>query len=428
MNAKKPSIKELQAIVEELRYQLSEANETIEAIRTGQIDALVVQNQNGHALYTLQSADAAYRVFIEKMTEGAITLNRQGMILYCNSQFASMVGLPISQVIGSPLKNFVNPENRQTYTQLFKQSWEKEVKCEVQLEYNGKITPVQLSVTPIELEGGTSLSIILTDLTSQKKDQEQLARTNQQLEQMNRELEISNHELQQFASVASHDLQEPLRKIQMFSDILKESDSVLQSPDSRIYMNKIIASASRMRTLIIDVLNFSKLSGTDNTFTDVHLDELVAELVEDFELIIQQKNAQIEMGALPVVTANRGQMRQVLQNIISNALKFTKEGVVPVIKITGHRIADKSFNSPEQEDGPFGKIQIRDNGIGFDPLYVSSIFTLFERLHSKDIYEGSGIGLAISKKIIEKHNGLITATGEQGKGAEFTIILPVQPK
>lgn len=426
MNEKKTSIKELEAIVEELRYQLSEANETIEAIRTGQVDAIVVQNKNGHALYTLQSADAAYRVFIEKMTEGAINLNRQGIILYCNSQFASMVGLPISQVIGSSLHSFVNADDSRTYKRIFEKSWSGEVKGEVHLEYNGRVTPVQLSVTPLELEGGTSLSIILTDLTSQKKDQEQLARTNRQLEEMNRELEISNHELQQFASVASHDLQEPLRKIQMFSDILKESDSVLQSPESRMYMNKIIASASRMRTLIVDVLNFSKLSGTDNTFTNVQLDELVAELIEDFELVIQQKNATIEIGPLPAVSANRGQMRQVLQNILSNALKFTREGVAPVIRITGQRIAEKSFDSPLQEDGPFGKIRIRDNGIGFDPLYVGSIFTLFERLHSKDIYEGSGIGLAISKKIIEKHNGLITATGEQGKGAEFTIILPVQ--
>jgi signal transduction histidine kinase len=142
-------------------------------------------------------------------------------------------------------------------------------------------------------------------------------------------------------------------------------------------------------------------------------------------LASQEKNATITIGDLQDIDINRGQMRQVFQNIISNALKFSKNERPPVIQIRSARIASKSFDSDEQEDGPYCFISIKDNGIGFDQKYVANIFSLFERLHSKDEYEGTGIGLAITKKIVEKHNGLITARSEEGKGAEFIIVLPI---
>ena len=157
----------------------------------------------------------------------------------------------------------------------------------------------------------------------------------------------------------------------------------------------------------------------------IDLNEIVSELQEDFELIIEEKKAQINVTPLPCVDVNKGQIRQVFQNILSNALKFSKADVAPVINISAKRIADKSFDSKEQEDGLYCLISIQDNGIGFDEKYVQNIFSLFERLNSKDKYEGTGIGLAIAKKIIEKHNGLITAMSKEGQGAEFQIILPL---
>ncbi|MBD0332895.1 MAG: PAS domain S-box protein [Chitinophagaceae bacterium] len=415
---------ELLKELEELRFQLNEANETIDAIRTGQIDALVVEGQEGHQLFTLKSADQTYRVFIEKMTEGAVTINPQGLILYCNSQFASMVHHSLSEVIGVAFENFVAEENKAQYKELFEKCWKADCKGEVLLIAGKSRMPVQLSLTTLQLEEGISLSIILTDLTAQKRTQQQLLQNNIQLEEINRALEISNHDLQQFASIASHDLQEPLRKIQIFSNLMKDKVDGL-TPESKKHLQKIIDSSARMKTLINDVLTYSKLSANDFHFECVDLKEIIYELNVDFELIIEEKKARIVVSELPCIFVNRGQIRQVLQNIISNALKFAKADVSPVIEIKSKRIIEKKFNSPEQEDGPYCLISIQDNGIGFDEKYVQNIFSLFERLNTKDKYEGTGIGLAIAKKIVEKHNGLITAVSKEGKGAEFQIILPM---
>jgi len=424
MDAEQSKVHALQHELDEVRHQLYEAKETIEAIRTGQIDALVVEGNNGHQLYTLKSADITYRVFIEKMTEGAITLNKEGIVLYCNSKFASMVEAPLSSVIGALFVNFIAPESNWYFNSMFHKSWIVDSKGEVNLVAQGKKIPVQLSLAVLELDENHSLSIIVTDLSEQKKTQQQLEYGNQQLGRMNRALELSNNDLQQFASIASHDLQEPLRKIQMFSKLLKDGRAANEE-QAKKYLEKIIASADRMKTLIIDVLNYSKLSANDNLYSQIDLDELVKELIEDFEMIIMEKKAVINTDHLPVIDGNSGQIRQVFQNIISNALKFSNGEKDPVITITSKRIKLKSFDSEEEPDGPYCLISIKDNGIGFDQKYVTNIFTLFERLHSKNTYEGTGIGLAITNRIIEKHHGLVTAKSEPGMGAEFLFVLPV---
>jgi light-regulated signal transduction histidine kinase (bacteriophytochrome) len=274
------------------------------------------------------------------------------------------------------------------------------------------------------LEEGVSLSIILTDLTFQKATQKQLRINNQKLEESNKALEASNHDLQQFASVASHDLQEPLRKIQIFTDLLKQNQTDL-SAKSLEYLEKVIYASKRMQSLVVDILNYSRLSAIDTQLECINLNELIKELMEDFELTIKQKDAEFIVEDLPFLYTNKGQIRQVFQNILSNALKFSNAGRRPVITIKSKRIREKSFKSSEEKDGRFYLISIKDNGIGFDQKYLVRIFSLFERLHSKDKYEGTGIGMAIAKKIIDKHNGLITGIGKEGIGAEFKIILPV---
>jgi signal transduction histidine kinase len=336
-----------------------------------------------------------------------------------------MVQLPLSHVIGMPFDHFVARENKRQYESFFKQCWTADCKGEVLLVAGKDRTPVQLSLTTLELEEGVSLSIILTDLTAQKAAQKQLSRNNLQLAEINQALEASNHDLQQFASVASHDLQEPLRKIQIFSNLIKDNGIELTA-QSKKYLEKIIVSSSRMKTLIIDILNYSKLSADDHQLECVDLNDLLKELLEDFELIIQEKGAIINRSQLPCIDVNRGQIRQVFQNIISNALKFSKPGKKPEISIRSKLLAERSFDSGEAVNGQYCQITVSDNGIGFDEKYVGNIFTLFERLNSKDKYEGTGIGLAIAKKIIDKHNGLITATSCEGNGTKFKIILPVK--
>ncbi len=419
-------IENLHAEVEELRTQLLEANETIEAIRTGQVDALIVQHGEDHQLYTLKTADQAYRVFIEKMTEGAVNLNKEGTIIYCNSTFADMTGRKLSEVIGLPLETFIAPEDKSYYRDLLSFCMRDDCRGEVLLDAGESKIPVQLSLTSPESAEDNTLSVIITDISAQKKTQVQLLENNGRLAEMNKALSESNHDLQQFASIASHDLQEPLRKIHIFSNLLRDKDLQNLSPESGNYLEKIINSADRMKMLVIDMLDYSKLSGSAHSFVKVSLNDTVKEVLEDLELISVEKKAEIDAGDLPAVEANKGQMRQVFQNIIYNALKFTKQGKPPVIKITGKLISSPHWDSAEDKQGRFCLISIKDNGIGFDEKYAANIFALFERLNSKDKYEGTGIGLAITKKIVEKHNGIIKATGKEGEGSDFLIILPVQ--
>ncbi|HEX2607585.1 MAG TPA: ATP-binding protein, partial [Flavisolibacter sp.] len=302
--------------------------------------------------------------------------------------------------------------------------WIQDCKGELYLSAPDRKIPVQLSLTTLELDEGTSLSIIITDLSNQKKNQELLRLKNQELERSNKALETSNHELQQFASIASHDLQEPLRKIQIFSSRMQEDAELLPAP-LPVYLKKIVDSATRMKSLIIDILNYSKLSADTTHIECTELNEVLEELLTDFDLLIEERQAQITVDPIPCLMVNKGQIRQVFQNLISNALKFTRKDQSPVIHIHAVRVAEPHFESREDASGPYCVISIQDNGIGFDEKYVSSVFSLFKRLNTAEQYEGSGIGMAIAKKIIEKHDGLITATSVVGSGSCFKILLPV---
>ncbi len=419
---------ELLRKIEDLQDQLAEANDTIEAIRSGQVDAFVVTADHSNEVYTLRSADKTYRVFIEKMTEGAVTISTQGIVLYSNYQFATMVGANLSKVIGTSFSDYILHESVEIFNQRLKDFDGEDGKIELMLKGSNRNIPVLLSFGKLEWDDELSLSMIITDLTVQKNAQHELEKHNDQLEEINKALEDSNHDLQQFASVASHDLQEPLRKIQMFSNLLWEKLSHSLEPEDRSFLRKIERSAKRMKTLIVDVLNYSKLSSNSNQFTKINLNNLLKECVEDFEIIIAEKNATIDFGELPELEANAGQMRQLFQNLISNSLKFALPEKSPRIEINAHIVDRKSFNANPHQNGRYCHMIFRDNGIGFDQKYVDSIFGLFQRLHSKDCYEGTGIGLAITKKIVEKHCGLIRAVGVEGQGAIFSIILPLNQK
>ena len=416
----------LQEQIKHLKEQLSEAIETIYAIRNGQIDALMVREHGAPALYTLKTADQTYRMFIEKMPEGAVTLNRSGIILYSNTRFAAMINFPLSKVTGQPFEKFVAPEHREWFRSLFNTSWNKDMKAETTLSCGDDAVPVQLSLTTLELDGGASLNIIVTDLTMQKEVQRELRLKNDQLELLNHELSKSNHDLQQFASVASHDLQEPLRKIQIFSKFLRENDFDSLSESARRNLEKIISSAQRMKILILDILNYSRLSANNTQYSAVDLGVLVNDILDDFELKINEKKAVVKSNTLPVIEANPGQMRQVFQNLLSNSLKFCRKDTDPLIVISQEELNEADVSEFPGPATDYCKISIADNGIGFDNQYSSLIFSLFEKLHSKDTYDGTGIGLAITKKIIEKHKGYISATGFEGQGATFTIVLPIK--
>jgi signal transduction histidine kinase len=254
--------------------------------------------------------------------------------------------------------------------------------------------------------------------------EEKVSERTKELLHMNKALELSNTELQQYASLASHDLQEPLRKIITFIRIIEER-FLPDNQEALSYIHKVISSSERMRTLINDLLNYSKLS-INSHFSWSNLNSILANTISDLELSIKEKNAEIIVDDLPGIESISGQIRQIFQNIISNALKFSKPGVRPVIKITGEKIHSKSLDAIPDPDGAYVRICIEDNGIGFNEIYIDKIFTIFQRLHGKGEYEGTGIGLAIVKKIVDKHNGILTAKSTEGVGTAFILILPVE--
>jgi len=287
-------------------------------------------------------------------------------------------------------------------------------------------------------ENGTPYRMLgsMLDITDLKKAEQEIARAKEDLErkvaqrttqlrQLNDALETSNQDLQQFASIASHDLQEPLRKIHLFSMAIQDKFGGDLPEEVKIYFEKIIRSTERMRSLIIDILNFSRLSADVPSFRRTDFNTMFAEVLEDFEITIREKQACVSAGQLPELDVNPGQFRQVLHNLLSNALKFTRPEIPPVIRLESSRIAKKAFDSPPDPDGCFHRFSLTDNGIGFEEKFADNVFKLFQRLHPKDRFEGTGIGLAVTKKIIERHNGLITAYSSENNGSRFEWILPV---
>lgn len=228
------------------------------------------------------------------------------------------------------------------------------------------------------------------------------------------QLERSNTELQDFASVASHDLQEPLRKVQVFGERLKAKCGEALSEEGKDFLNRLLNATGRMQGLINDLLAYSRVTTKAQPFVPVVLNKVVREVLSDLEIRLEQVQGNVEVGELPAIEADAMQMRQLFQNLIGNALKFRRPNVAPVIRVA-------------MEPAPAGRCQIavNDNGIGFEEKYNDRIFKVFERLHGRDAYEGTGMGLAICRKIVERHGGSLTARSTPGQGSTFIMTLPL---
>lgn len=279
-----------------------------------------------------------------------------------------------------------------------------------------------LRATPVMVGEEVSRWVgILTSIHEQKMLNEMLERKvderTRELLEINRELEISNNELQQFTSVASHDLKEPLRKIQFFGNLMMDTGGLSDKMTS--YMDKIIRSSQRMSQLISDLLSFARIS-ENVKFEQADINEIISDILMDLELSIQEKGASVQVQSIPSLPVVPSLIRQLFQNLISNALKFSRPAVSPQIRVWAEMVATPVSGSPR-----FCCLYVADNGIGFDEKYKDKIFTLFQRLHAREAYEGTGIGLTIAKKIVEKHNGEIMVESKPDEGTTFKIVLPV---
>ena len=434
----------------DLTNKLNEANEVIEAIKKGNIDGVFIANNEIENVLVSKSADQTYRKFIENMSEGVITLHTDGIIVYSNSSFAKMIDIPLEKVIGKNIRNFIPVEYIENFERFFTGHPENNSKMELSiLNRKGIRTHFIVSLNTLQLQDFVALNLVWTDVTDQKKTEEKLITVNENLKTAIEErtasenevvilnnrlkenikiLEDANIELAMFAHIASHDLQEPLRKIITFSSMLITDyhDSIDQRGQK--YINNMQRASERMRNLINDILEYSQLSQKDFLYKPTNIQTIVKEIFSNLEIVIKETKAKITIEKeLPVIEANSSQMRQLFQNLLSNSLKFIKDGIIPEISITyeikkGHEI-EKMDESMLNEK--FCIFHVKDNGIGFKEEYINKIFTLFQRLHNHTVYHGTGIGLAICKKIVEKHNGYITAESKQNEGSLFTITLPV---
>jgi PAS domain S-box-containing protein len=355
----------------------------------------------------LQNLQRRYEMILNSAGEGICGLDADGKATFVNPAVAKLTGWPIDELVGkaeheifvtngkSDDANGLSADERALYRK------------------DGTRFPVEFVKTPINENGRVVGSVVVfKDITERKQVQDSLSRKAA-------ELARSNAELEQFAFVASHDLQEPLRKIQAFGDRLKVKCQPIEAPDIQDYLERMQSAAARMRTLINDLLAFSRVIRSSEPFVPVDLAVLTKEVLGDLEVRIEKSGAKLEIGTLPTIEADPLQMRQLMLNLLGNALKFQPPGATPLIKITA------STSTPLSRE-PQCEIRVQDNGIGFDEKYMDKIFAVFQRLHGRTEYEGTGVGLAVCRRIVDRHRGTITAKSQPGKGATFIVTLPLK--
>ncbi len=403
-----------------LKTHLLEAEEAIDAIRNGSVDAFAIKKDGKAEVYTLQSLDYAYRVLIEKFGEGALNLTREGLIVYSNGYFSELINIPHAKVTGSHILDFVSPDSREEFREHFDLALQGSSKTEITLLVNNRSIPVYISLTSLQPQL-TTVGMIITDLSEKKRNEQLLRDKNLELERLNKSLE-------QFAYIASHDLQEPLRKIKTFTSLLSQRFNDDLPDKAKELVNKIWSSSERMSLLIKDVLNFSRIVGSANMFIETDLNQILNNILGDFDMIVLERGASIRVEYLPCIEAIPVQINQLFYNLVGNALKFSKEGRPPVITISSRAILPEEVakHTGLNQQLSYTEISFKDNGIGFEQQFAEQIFSIFERLNNQQQYAGTGIGLALCRKIAEQHQGRIHAEAEERIGATFYVLLPLK--
>ncbi|BDI30382.1 hypothetical protein CCAX7_24330 [Capsulimonas corticalis] len=378
------------------------------------LGAVVVVNdisERKAAEQTLRESKLRFKGAFDNAPIGIALVNPDGRWLRVNKALCDIVGYTEAELLAIDFQTITHPDDLDLDLSYLRQMLAGEIHYyEMEKRYlhkDGHIVWILLSVTLVRDPRDEPMYFIsqIQDFSSRKAAEVQL------VNQAN-ELARSNAELEQFAYIASHDLQEPLRKVQTFGQRLQMKYGNALGDQGSDYIARMQNAASRMQLLIQDLLTLSRISTQPHPFVRVDLSEVAREVVADLEQAIEQSHGRVDLGALPEIHADPVQMRQVLQNLIGNSLKYRRPDVAPIVRV--YAVAE----------GERWRIQISDNGIGFDESYTDRIFAPFQRLHTREEYDGAGMGLAICKKIIEHHHGVIAATSQMGIGSTFTLTIP----
>jgi two-component system sensor kinase FixL len=384
-----------------------------------------LQNKQ-RAVEDLKKSEQEFRSVWEHSLDGMRLTDEEGIVLSVNSAFCRLVGKPAGMLVGKPFSEIYEVKHQKSSLAKHKERFAARdvqplFEREMLLWHGGKVW-FELSNSFLEIEGQSTLLLsIFRDITERKV-------TEEKMRDFAGRLERSNRELQDFAYVASHDLQEPLRKVAVFSDRLKVKFGGALGEEGIDYVVRMQKATARMQTLITDLLSFSRVTSKSQPFVPVDLNEIVAEVLNDLETRIEQVGGKVEVGALLTLDAEPVQMRQLFQNLIGNALKFSRPDEKPLVKITASVFQDILHREIDGTPRDLLRLAVSDNGIGFDQKYVEKIFQVFQRLHGREAYEGTGMGLAITRKIVEHHGGEITAQSKPGEGATFIVTLPMKHK
>jgi len=363
---------------------------------------------------TLESTTRELKNVRHALDQSAIVAitDRAGRIIHVNDKFCEISKYSRLELLGQNHR-IINSgyHAREFFVEMWKtisggKIWEGEIRNRAK---DGSYYWVNTTIVPFLDENGNPYQYVSIryEITQRKAAEEQLRIYADRLER-------SNRELQDFASIAAHDLQEPLRKVQTFGDRLLSKYGTALGDDGRDYLDRMLSSAKRMRRLIDDLLTYSRVTTKAQPFESTDLNRVMSEVLSDLEIRIEQVSGKIAVDKLPMIDADHSQMHQLLLNLIGNALKFHREDANPVVEVSAkvsHGVCSLS---------------VVDNGIGFDEKYLDRIFTIFQRLHGKQEYEGTGVGLAVCRRIVERHGGTITARSTVGRGSSFIINLPLK--
>jgi PAS domain S-box-containing protein len=414
-------------------------------------EALNLERERFSAECKLQASEASFRHLADAMPQIVFTSKPDGSLDYYNQRWFDYTGMTFEQTRDWGWQPVLHPDDLPNTIRVWTGALKSGEPFSVEYRFKrvgdgvyrwhlGQARPIHNSQGAVERWFGTC-----TDIEDYKEAENkirtmneelevrvrertadldhsvgQLAAANQELKNSSLRLERSNRELQDFASVASHDLQEPLRKVQAFGDRLKAVCDGALNTQANDYLDRMLNATRRMQSLIQDLLKFARITSQASPFLPVDLAQVTRDVLSDLEVHIAETNAQVEVGDLPTIEADAVQIHQLLQNLIGNALKFHQKGKPPGVRVFAERAGCK------QTGGGVLQLVVQDDGIGFDEKYLDRIFTMFQRLHGRTEYEGTGIGLAICRKIVQRHGGDITATSTLGRGTSFLVALPVR--